>query len=277
MMLKRNLKIILYNYKFKENNMIVISLTFFDEDSGVVKNDIIPCTSIDIAKNISLKLHKEHSFYFCKIERDKHEKCTEWDENGGWTVDFGDGYMKCKIYDTEEINEKNVHTFNYDWSKVSLPWSKWYECINYNNYNMEKHYKWNKESFLKFIEDSKANVEIINNQIENTVLLHVKDYNTMNMLFYGKANWGITSSKAQWDNYTNDGKRKQYVWVNFNVKETEKDALIGFTVVVKPDEKYIYAAYDAKDYIVSSVIMGHTIETLKQGVINKGINIKEIL
>ena len=140
-----------------------------------------------------------------------------------------------------------------------------------------KNYKWNKESLLKFIEENNANVEIINGQIENTLLLEVKDFDTMNKLFYGRTCWNINESEREWDNYTNKGQRKQYVWINFNVKEKKGNAYIGFTVEFRPDETFVYAAHDKDDRLVSSVKRDHTVETMKQGLINEGINLETII
>ena len=116
--------------------MVVISLTFFDSDDYVVKNTIIPCDNIEVAKGIAKKLHKEYAWkiYGSHIDDEdsisNYEEITEWYENGGWCVDeYEAGFMKCIIYDCE--TENSAETFKFDWSKVSKSWSKWYKQIKY--------------------------------------------------------------------------------------------------------------------------------------------------
>lgn len=57
----------------------------------------------------------------------------------------------------------------------------------------------------------------------NTLLIHIKDFNTMYALFNGAA-WAISSVKKWWDVYINGG-RKQFVLVNYQTAKTLDDVL----------------------------------------------------
>ena len=97
---------------------------------------------------------------------------------------------------------------------------------------LEETYEWNKEDLLAFVEHNAKDCEIIFNK-DNVVILSVPSFESSHKLCgSGRTQWCIARELDYFNRYvTNyDGKRTQYFLFDFNRKETDCFAHIGFTI-----------------------------------------------
>lgn len=114
---------------------------------------------------------------------------------------------------------------------------------------VSKHFEWNKDSFMEYLN----NVEELEYEIKtaenNIVLLSVKDFDTIQKLAK-TTNWCISKNKSYWKQYT-QGKNNliQYLLFNFNCKEDDLLSIVGFTV--QTNKGIIYAHDFSNNNIMS--------------------------
>ena len=99
------------------------------------------------------------------------------------------------------------------------------ECLN-------ESYLWNKEDFLAYLTNNTTGCEVV---YENglVLIISVPDFKTSKILCgLGRTQWCISMEQHHWDNYVGriGGNRKQYFLFDFNRRETDPFAHIGFTI-----------------------------------------------
>lgn len=99
------------------------------------------------------------------------------------------------------------------------------ECLN-------ESYLWNKEDFLAYLANNTTGCEVV---YENglVLIISVPDFNTSKILCgLGRTQWCISMEQHHWDTYVGrtSGNRRQYFLFDFNRRETDPFAHIGFTI-----------------------------------------------
>jgi hypothetical protein len=92
-------------------------------------------------------------------------------------------------------------------------------------------YKWNKEDFLAFLANNTPDCEIVFEN-ENFVIIHVPSFKSSKLLCgNGRTSWCITQQDSYFRQYVTDhSNRDQYFMFDFNRKESDAFAHIGFTM-----------------------------------------------
>lgn len=103
------------------------------------------------------------------------------------------------------------------------------EIIRLMSFTTSKHFKWNKESLLDYIEHVEGLKCKVVFTSDTTVLVEVNDYDTIKKLAK-TTNWCISKNKTYWNNYMNkQGHTTQYVLFDFSKKEDDELSIVGFT------------------------------------------------
>lgn len=94
---------------------------------------------------------------------------------------------------------------------------------------MHVHFRWDKEDFLKFINNGAKNVKVMW-QSEHAILIRVYDFETIKNIAK-TTNWCISKNKTYWDDYVEYRKgAAQYVILDFSKPEDDNYSIVGFTV-----------------------------------------------
>ena len=105
------------------------------------------------------------------------------------------------------------------------------ELVHNLNLLCEYHFKWNRQSFLEYMENTKGmNYEIVFDE-NNCVVVKVNDYDTLRKITK-TTNWCISKNKTYWNDIIGGSKNNatQYVLFNFNNQVNSTYSIIGFTV-----------------------------------------------
>ena len=96
---------------------------------------------------------------------------------------------------------------------------------------LEATYTWNKEDLLAYIENNTKDVEIVFNQ-GPYVIIRVPNFEMSKKLCGGgRTQWCLTMEKDHWNTYVGrSADRDQYFLFDFNRRETDPFAHIGFTI-----------------------------------------------
>ena len=96
---------------------------------------------------------------------------------------------------------------------------------------LEATYTWNKDDLLAYIENNTKDVEIVFNQ-GPYVIIRVPNFEMSKKLCGGgRTQWCLTMEKDHWNSYVGrSADRDQYFLFDFNRRETDPFAHIGFTI-----------------------------------------------
>lgn len=96
---------------------------------------------------------------------------------------------------------------------------------------LEATYTWNKEDLLAYIENNTKDVEVVFNQ-GPYVIIRVPNFEMSKKLCGGgRTQWCLTMEKDHWNSYVGrSADRDQYFLFDFNRRETDPFAHIGFTI-----------------------------------------------
>ena len=97
---------------------------------------------------------------------------------------------------------------------------------------LQESYLWNKDDFLAYLINNTHGCEVV---YENglVLIISVPDFNTSKLLCgLGRTQWCISMEQHHWDNYVGrtSNNRRQYFLFDFNRRETDPFAHIGFTI-----------------------------------------------
>jgi ankyrin repeat protein len=103
--------------------------------------------------------------------------------------------------------------------------------------SLEATYTWNKEDLLAFVENNTRGCEIVFNQ-GPYVIIRIPNFETSKKLCGGgRTQWCITMESHHWNDYvgryasdSHDANRSQYFLFDFNRRETDPFAHVGFTI-----------------------------------------------
>lgn len=116
-------------------------------------------------------------------------------------------------------------------------------------------YLWNHDDLLAFVKNNTPKCTIVFDD-GKVVIVKIPDYTSSKLLGGGgHTGWCITSSKGQWDSYTNESNNDQYFLFDFNKPETDELAHIGFTI--KPNRGLTAAQTTQNHDILNSTITYH--------------------
>ena len=96
---------------------------------------------------------------------------------------------------------------------------------------LEATYTWNKEDLLAYLENNTKDVEVVFNQ-GPYVIIRVPNFDMSKKICGGgRTQWCITMEKDHWNSYVGrSSDRNQYFLFDFNRRETDPFAHIGFTI-----------------------------------------------
>ena len=96
---------------------------------------------------------------------------------------------------------------------------------------LEATYTWNKEDLLAYLENNTKDVEVVFNQ-GPYVIIRVPNFEMSKKICGGgRTQWCITMEKDHWNSYVGrSADRNQYFLFDFNRRETDPFAHIGFTI-----------------------------------------------
>lgn len=96
---------------------------------------------------------------------------------------------------------------------------------------LEATYTWNKEDLLAYLENNTKDVEVVFNQ-GPYVIIRVPNFEMSKKICGGgRTQWCITMEKDHWNSYVGrSSDRNQYFLFDFNRRETDPFAHIGFTI-----------------------------------------------
>jgi hypothetical protein len=101
---------------------------------------------------------------------------------------------------------------------------------------LEATYRWDKEDLLAYLENNTKDVEVVFNQ-GPYVIIRVPNFEMSKKLCGGgRTQWCLTMERDHWNNYVGrysgspDCDREQYFMFDFNRRETDPFAHIGFTI-----------------------------------------------
>jgi hypothetical protein len=96
---------------------------------------------------------------------------------------------------------------------------------------LEETYKWDKDDFMAFLANNASDCEVV---VDNGpyVIVHVPSFKSSKLLCgNGRTSWCITQQDSYWRQYVTDhSNRDQYFMFDFNRKESDAFAHIGFTM-----------------------------------------------
>lgn len=96
---------------------------------------------------------------------------------------------------------------------------------------LEETYKWDKDDFMAFLANNASDCEVV---VDNGpyVIVHVPSFKSSKLLCgNGRTSWCITQQDSYWRQYvTEHSNRDQYFMFDFNRKESDAFAHIGFTM-----------------------------------------------
>lgn len=120
------------------------------------------------------------------------------------------------------------------------------ELVEQLNLATAQLFKWDYDSFLKYVSRiEKLNYSIVYND-NKVVALRVYDYETIKYLCKA-TNWCISKNKSYWDNYIRQASNHndaQFVVFNFNLHEDDFNSIIGITI----RNGQISAAHDYRNH-----------------------------
>lgn len=103
------------------------------------------------------------------------------------------------------------------------------ELENLMNNAINNIYTWNREDFLAFISNNTPDCSVVYDK-DGVVVIRVPSYESSNRIAQTNTKWCIATSRDQWQNYVVRENNKQYFMFDFNLKENDEIARIGFTI-----------------------------------------------
>lgn len=142
---------------------------------------------------------------------------------------------------------------------------------------LQETYEWNKEDLLAFVEHNAKDCEVIFDK-DNVVILSVPSFDSSHKLCgSGRTQWCIARELDYFKRYvTNyDGKRTQYFLFDFNRKETDCFAHIGFTI---EGSRGIVEAQTTNNYsMISDYRQGNETLNINKVLSNFGIKMSKFM
>jgi len=145
-----------------------------------------------------------------------------------------------KILKTSDKSDEDIDTLN----KFSLLNMK--KCVNFvrkmstvEDYNeimdamkhlVVVHFRWNKESFLDYLNNVESLAYNIVKESKMFVVVEILNYEAIKRLTKS-TNWCISKNKKYWNDYVeNNPDARQFVIFDFSKNENDADSIIGFTI-----------------------------------------------